>query len=141
VHLFKQNNKDIGQHSRRPNDASEPDPVPAFGVGVDGDGIEGSEEDGVDPDGSAPPGGSGDQHGIEVMTIPVNEIDHACGRPAGVIEMIGVGDDELFEIDHVGDKEKVDTKEDNECNIKGSLGKGQCLHRLKFEVIFIIVGK
>jgi ATP-binding cassette subfamily B protein len=44
--------------------------------------------------------------------------------------MIGVRDDELFEVDHVGDKEKVDTKEDNECNIKGSLRKGQRLHVL-----------
>jgi hypothetical protein len=57
-----------------------------------------------------------------MVTIPMNEVDHTGGWPAGVTEMIGVGDDELFEVDHIGDKEKIDTKEDNECNIKRSLG-------------------
>jgi hypothetical protein len=49
--------------------------------------------------------------------------------------MIGICNDELFEIHHVGDKEKIDAKEDNECNIKGSLGKGQRLHVLVLGLI------
>jgi hypothetical protein len=55
------------------------------------------------------------------MAVPMNQVDDARGRPGGVIEMVGVGNDQLFEVDHVCNKEKVEEKEYNECNIKRSL--------------------
>lgn len=134
-YFFKQNNKDISQHNGRPHDAAEPDPVLAFGEGVNGNGVKGAEEDSIDPDSGAPPCGPGDEDGIESMTVPVNEVDDGGGRPAGIAEMISVGDDQLFDVDHVGNKEKVDAKEDNECNINGSLRKGQCLHAINLRVV------
>jgi hypothetical protein len=38
----------------------------------------------------------------------------------------------LFEVDDIGDKEKIDTKKDNEGNVKRSLGQGQWRHEQIF---------
>src|SRR6202012_5238243 len=110
---LEQNYRHIGQHHRSPHNADKTDPVLPLRKRIDGDGIVRTKKKRVDPDRGPPPGRPGYQHRVELMTIPMHEVNHSRGRPQWIPKMIGVGNDQLLDVDDVSDKKEIDAKENN----------------------------
>ena len=121
--LFAEYDDDVCQHYGAIDDAGDANPLFASDVGVEGEEIERAEEEGIDPDGGLPPRGPGDDERVECTPIPVDKIDKGVWRPDGIGEVGGVGDNNLLEIDDVGDEENVDQEECDNGDVPTSLRK------------------
>ncbi len=109
--LLEADDEDVGHHHAAPDEAPVADPVLALDEGEDRRRVEGEEEDGVDPDGGPPPGRAGHQGRVEVRAVPVDQVHEGRRRPDRVLEVAGVGDHQLLEVDDGRDEEQVQEKE------------------------------
>jgi hypothetical protein len=50
----------------------------------------------------------------------VDEIDQRRRWPDGVLEVLGIGDDQLFKIDDVGDEDRVHQEERDDHDVEGA---------------------
>ena len=112
---------DIRDHDRGVDNRGDSDPFASPGVGVYGDDVEGTEEECVDPDGLAPPHGPRHEQGIVIGAEPVREVHDGPRRPNGVFEIGRVDDNELFDIEYVGDKDDVQPIEGEDGDIAFTL--------------------
>ncbi len=106
--FLDQDDDHVTEHHPAVDQAGRPDPFFASGEGVQRDHVKRPEEQHVDPDCGFPPGRPRDQDWIEGVAVVVDRVDHEGGRPHRIREMIGVGDDKLFEIDNVRNEQQVD---------------------------------
>jgi len=63
------------------------------------------------------------QDGIEISSIPMDQINAGCRWPGRVAKMIGIRYDWLLQIRNVSDEKKTHYEEYDDCHIHRSLRK------------------
>ena len=105
--FFAHDDEYIGKEDAGIDDGGNADPVFSLDKGINGKEVVGAEEYGIEPYRGFPPGWPCPLQGVETAAPPVNHIDQEWQGPERIPEIIGVLDDQLFQVDDVGDVEKV----------------------------------
>ena len=128
--FLTQDDEHAGEHHAGVEDRRQPDPFPAPDEGVDRECVKGTVEQHVEPDGHLPPLRAGQQERVVRLPVVVNHLNHCGRRPGRLLKVFGVSDDQLLDIDDVGDEEEVDEEEGNEDPVGFPLreGNGPGLH-------------
>src|SRR6266704_450042 len=102
------------------NNTGNTNPLFPLAISVNGNNVERSKKHCIDPDCHLPPCRSRQQHRVECPSPPVNSIDGERRWPDGIGEMCRVGNNQLFDIDNVGDEQDVNEEKSENSDIPRS---------------------